>query len=220
MAAQDTLDNITIALAGILQAIALLRELTQTGKTHEEAFQASIYSIFQLDPQNIASVYGGKYGVKLGLEKLTHTFDTTQGMDHLQSRYMLSLIHLQKKLMRSPKMLDSITKRLQKTQKQVEYFHLTHPTVIANLADIYLNTVSTFKFRIMILGNQRVMHVRENMDKVRALLLAGVRSAVLWRQVGGSRLQLLFSRAKIKTNAERILAQIETQPIAHKDLLT
>jgi high frequency lysogenization protein len=210
---QNNLDNITIALAGILQSIALVREISHTGKTNDAAFDASIYSIFQTDPKNVPSVFKNTTGVKLGLQKLIHTLETTHANDKLQSRYMLSLIHLQKKLSRSPTMLNTVSKRLQQTQKQVEYFSQDHPTVIANLADIYVNTISTFKFRIIIVGSQRILHVRENLDKVRALLLAGVRSAILWRQVGGSRLQLLFSRAKIKASAEKLLAEIEKNSI-------
>ena len=33
--------------------------------------------------------------------------------------------------------------------------------------------------------------------KVRALLLAGIRAAVLWRQLGGSRAQIIFARKKM-----------------------
>jgi high frequency lysogenization protein len=217
---QNNIENITMALAGMLQAIALVREVAQTGKTNDTAFQASIFSLFQINPTTSACVYGGISGVKLGLEKLIHTFDTSHGEDRMQSRYLLSLIHLQKKLKRNPAMLDKISQRLKQAQKQVDYFSLTHATVIANLADIYLNTISTFKFRIIILGNQRILNVRENMDKVRALLLAGVRSAVLWQQVGGNRIQILFFRAKIKACAEKLLAEInQLQPSIEKDIL-
>jgi high frequency lysogenization protein len=216
---QSNLNNITIALAGVLQAIALVRELTQTGRANEVAFAASMRSIFALDASNIETVYGDLAGIKLGLEKIVHTFDNTQTIDRLQHRYMLSLMHLQKKLSRSPKILATLTQRLRQTQKQVDYFTLTHPTVIANLADTYQNTISTFKFRIIILGSQRVLHARENMEKVRALLLAGIRAAVLWRQVGGSRLQILFLRSKIKAAAEKILQQIEHNQIVQKDVL-
>jgi high frequency lysogenization protein len=83
---QSNLNNITIALAGILQAIALVRELTQTGQTSETAFQASMHSIFALDANNIDTVYGDLAGIKLGLEKIVHTFDTTQAIDRLQHR--------------------------------------------------------------------------------------------------------------------------------------
>jgi CII-binding regulator of phage lambda lysogenization HflD len=42
--------------------------------------------------------------------------------------------------------------------------------------------------------------------KVRASLLAGIRAAVLWHQVGGGRLQLMFSRNRLTTQAKQILA--------------
>lgn len=215
---QSKLDNITMALAGILQAIALIRELTQTGRLNETAYTASIHSIFQINPTHIGTVFDSLNGIKLGLEKIVQTFDLTQPVDQLQHRYLLSLIHLQKKLNRSPKTLKILTEKLHKTQKQVDYFSLTHPTVIANLADIYLNTISKFRFRIVILGNPRMLHAKENMEKVRALLLAGVRAAVLWRQMGGSRLQILFYRAKMKATAEKLLTRIDHLIVAKDPL--
>jgi high frequency lysogenization protein len=215
---QDKFDNITIALAGMLQAVALVRELTQTGKNDPVAFAASISSIFRLNAPTAEDVFGGVGGVKTGLEKILHAFDSTQMTDRLQNRYLLSLIHLQKKLSRSPKTMAALIKRLQQTQKQVDYFSVTHSVVIANLADIYLNTISTFRFRIVILGTHRVLQVKENMEKVRALLLAGVRAAVLWKQMGGSRLQILFLRAKIKASAEKLLAELNAAaPTAQKE---
>lgn len=214
------MDDITTALAGMLQAVALMRELTHTGKTNTAALESTMQSIFKLNVQTVPEVFGGLQGVKLGLERIIHTFDTAQSGDRLQSRYLLSIIHLQKKLSRSPAILANLIKRLEKTQIQVDYFSLTHPTVIANLSDIYLTTVRSFKFRIMIIGNQRVLHVKENLEKIHAILLAGIRAAVLWRQMGGSRIQLLFSRAKIKASAEKLLAEInlnQSYPDAQKD---
>lgn len=210
---QDKLYNTTLALAGMIQAVSLVRELAQTGKLNEEAYQASIDSIFQTNPDNIANVYGGKIGVKLGLEKLIHLFSPRAKSARPLMQYTLSLLHLQKKIFRSPKLTQQLNQRITQIKKQVEYFHLTHPTVISNLADAYLTSISPFKFRIIIWGSQRSLSVTENMDRIRAILLAGIRSAVLWRQVGGSRLQLLFSRAKIKTMAEKILAEIEREKI-------
>lgn len=206
---RDTFYNTTIALAGIIQAVSLVREVAQTGKINEAAYQASIYSIFQTEPNNIASVYQDLSGVKLGLEKLVHIFSARTDTTRTLMRYTLSLVHLQRKISRSPKTLLQITQRINQVKKQVDYFHLTHPTVIANLADSYMNTISAFKFRIIIWGSQRSLSTTDNMDKIRALLFAGIRSAVLWRQTGGSRLQLLFFRAKIKATAEKIVKEIE-----------
>lgn len=203
---QDRYENIAIALAGIVQAIGLVRELAQTGKMAEQPFTASIYSLFQTEPNSTSSVFGKLQDIQWGLEKLVSQMG--QNPDRSLTRYMLSIIHLQKKLSRSRQLSTRLTERLNQIKKQVEYFSLTHPTVVTNLADIYLHTISTFNFRIIIWGNQRILRAQENMEKIRALLLAGVRSAALWRQVGGSRWQFLFHRAKIKRAAEKLLTEI------------
>jgi len=206
---QNDYHNSTIALAGIIQAVSLVRDLAQTGKADEASFQSSIHSIFETDPKDINSVYNGLHGIRCGLENLIQIFSDNPKQSRPLMRYAMSLIHLQKKITRTNQVLNTLKQRIQQTKKQVEYFSLTHPVVIANLADIYLNTISTFRFRIMIWGNSRVLNTPEVMEKIRALLLAGIRSAVLWRQMGGSRLQLLFSRAKIRATAETILQQKE-----------
>lgn len=205
---QDKLYKTTLALAGIIQSVTLVRELAQTGKLNEAAFQASIHSIFQTEPQDVSMVYGNISDVKVGLEKLVQMFSLGIKASRPLMRIAFSLLHIQKKVARSRKISNELTERLQKIKKQVDYFHLVHPTVINNLADAYLTAISTFHFRIIIWGHQRSLSVTENMDKIRALLLAGVRSAFLWRQMGGSRFQILFARAKIKAMAEKILAEI------------
>lgn len=210
---QNTLFNTTLALAGIVQAVSLVSELARTGKVNEAAYLASIESIFQLDPNDTASVYGGIEGVKLGLEKVIQLFSPKNKTKEYLMRYIISLLYLEKKITRSTHLTKQLTLKIQHTKKQVDYFHLTHPTVTASLADTYLVTISQFKFRIIVWGSQRSLSVVENMNKIRALLLAGIRSAVLWRQMGGSRWQLLFSRSKIKTMAEEMLAQIASSEL-------
>lgn len=213
---QEKLYKTTIALAGIMQALNAVRELAQTGKTDTAAFETCIYSIFQTNPANTTDVYGGIEAIKPGIEKLIAQLGTSP--NPALTRYMLSLMHLQKKVSHSTKLLNTLAKRIDHAKTQVTYFSLTHPTVIANLADIYLTTISTFKFRVIIWGNQRILSVGETMEKIRALLLAGVRSSVLWRQSGGSRFQLIFSRAKILAAAKEILLEIEQKtPIKQKE---
>lgn len=204
----DKLYKSTLALAGIAQAATLVTDLAQTGKLDDAAFQTSIYSIFQTNPPDIAAVYGNMQGLKLGLEKLIQLLAGTPAP--MASRYILALMHLQKKIVRSDKLMNTLGQRIDQAKKQVDYFYLTHPTVITNLADIYLSSISTLKYRIVIWGNQRILSTSENVEKIRALLLAGVRSAVLWRQMGGSRLQIIFHRTKIKNMAQKILREIET----------
>ena len=99
---QDKLNNITIGLAGMLQAVTLLRELTQSGKVNEAAYESSIQSVFHVEAKTAVEVFGGLSGVKLGLEKILHTFDVQHTTDRLQNRYLLSLIHVTKKIIALP----------------------------------------------------------------------------------------------------------------------
>ena len=62
-------------------------------------------------------------------------------------------------------------------------------------------TMSNF----LLIGINVVNAVEQNVqDKIRACLLAGIRSAVLWRQVGGSKWQLLFHRKKLVQAARQL----------------
>ena len=74
---------------------------------------------------------------------------------------------------------------------------LRHPAVIAAFGGLYEDTLSTFRHRIQVHGDMRNLQQSGNAAKIRALLLAGIRSARLWRQLGGYRWQMVFSRRKL-----------------------
>jgi high frequency lysogenization protein len=206
---QNKYDNITIALAGIVQAISLARELAQTGKMNENAFHASVQSIFATHPENVAHVYGDLIHLELGLDQLAQLFSPKSVNSRSMIRQILSIIRFQKKISRSSKAIDMLTQRVQQAKKQAEYFSMTHTNVLANLGDTYFNLINIFHFRFFIMGNQRFLSIRENIDRIRTLLLAAIRAAVLWRQSGGSHLQLIFSSKQIKASIEKILTQLK-----------
>ena len=112
------------------------------------------------------------------------------------TRYVITLIHLQKKLEKDPALLEKVSSALEKIKSQLDYFDLSHPNTIAKLAEVYKTTISTMQPKIIVEGEQVYLSNNDNADKLRVLLLAGIRSAILWRQTGGSRLQVLFSRKK------------------------
>ncbi len=116
-------------------------------------------------------------------------------------------MHLERKLMNNKEVFKLLARRVKYASSQAIYFSETHSTVLASLADIYLSTLGTLPFRVQVLGQAKLLNQPEIINKVRALMLAGVRSAVLWRQMGGSRLQLFFSRSKLVQMAKQSLAQ-------------
>lgn len=59
--------------------------------------------------------------------------------------------------------------------------------------------------RLQIHGEMQFLQNPRNAERIRALLLAGIRSATLWQQLGGNRWQLFFSRRKILNDAYALL---------------
>jgi high frequency lysogenization protein len=64
------------------------------------------------------------------------------------------------------------------------------------------------KPRIMVSGDAVYLQNSDNVNRIRALLLSGIRAAMLWRQIGGRRRQLLFSRQKYVDNCKNLLDKL------------
>ncbi len=203
-----TLKDRTLALAGLLQAIELVRRVAHRGRDIDAEMVASIHSIFALDSDSVEEVFGGAQGVLTGLKTFRDQARGGRNRDMELTRYAVALMFLERKLMRRPKMLAALREGIAGATSQAQYFSETHPNVIARLADLYQQTISTLKPRIMVQGEAAVLSNRENAALIRALLLAGIRSAVLWRQCGGSRLELLLRRAPLVETAAELIRSV------------
>ena len=102
-------------------------------------------------------------------------------------------------------MQKSIRSGLERATLQSAHFGLTHENVLANIADLYQNNISQINPRIMVMGEPRHLENSLVANKIRALLLAGIRSAWLWRQCGGSKMGFLWNRRKLREEAKRLL---------------
>ena len=187
-----------LAFAGILQALQLVQSAAY-GKPYDlEAFQATLTSILLIDAATVEDVYGGAAGVKSGLRLLkTQLMSNKQKPDSELSRYLVVLLHLERKLSKRADLLDKLTDGIERAQKQLEHFDISHTNVVASLADTYAQTISTLQPRIMLKGDPSRLTEPGVANPIRALLLAAMRSAVLWRQCGGTRLGLLLGRRKL-----------------------
>jgi high frequency lysogenization protein len=196
----------TLAFAGILQALQLVQQ-TAMGKPYDlDAFQASLNSILLIDAPSVIDVYGGVSGVSAGLRLLqTQLISSRKKPDMELSRYLVVLLHLERKLSKRSDLLDALGEGIKRAQEQNEHFAVNHPNQLSSFADIYANTVSTLKPRIMINGDPGRLTDTGVANQIRALLLAAMRSAVLWRQCGGTRLGLLLGRRKLAETATALL---------------
>jgi high frequency lysogenization protein len=201
----------TLALAGIIQAAHLVQHIAKRGTVNDSlAFEASIASIVRTDAESTEAVYGGSGGVTAGLKLLRAQLTKQSATRDLElTKYFIGILYLERQLAKRAAMLDKIAEGIEKARAQMQYFSgedsSTHSNVIASLAGIYSDTLSTLTPRIVVNGEQRYLDNPDNANKIRAILLAAIRSAVLWRQSGGGRLQLLLARSATLLTIEDIL---------------
>lgn len=195
-----------LALAALLQSAQLVDQIAVTGKAQPEAYNPLLQSLFAFDSEHPAAIYGGVYGVEPGLKLLiTALAGSTNGSYRSVIRYALAMIHLEGKLSKDANQLKIIANRLQHIHFNSEHFSNDINNISASVAAVYKDTISTYKSRIHVSGNAIHLQSSDNADKIRALLLAGIRAAVLWRQMGGKRWHFLTSRRRLLQAAQSLI---------------
>ena len=190
--------NRTLALAGIFQSVRLVQQTARGEPRDKETTAASIGSIFNMDPANVLDVYGDTSSIRSGLEVLVQQLGNDNNKRDMElTRYAVTLIHLEHKLNRQPRLLEIIGTEIERCKQQLDVESALQTSVIPQLADIYKQTISTLQPKLLVNGEPAVLENTDSQNMVRALLLAGIRSAVLLRQSGGSRLKLIFQRRQL-----------------------
>jgi len=207
------LNGQTIALAAIFQFAAQVEQLAKTGHVAQDEFKTAVNSLFSQNPSSTLMVYGKISHLELGLNTLLDSLKRKPARSNDCVRYVMGILHLQRRLEKQSDMLNLIGSRLDKSRQQAEHFSETHDNVIAGLADIYSDTISTFSFRIQVMGEYQHLQQARVANQIRMLLFAGVRSAVLWRQLGGRRLKIILNRNKMTRVAEQLLEQAKQEQL-------
>lgn len=190
--------NRLLALSGMVQAVHLAQQIAWHGHANQAEFATCVYSIFQTHAPTVAAVYSEDRKVATGLNILQRILMQSKEKKDLEIlNYISGLLILERMLIKNTKMLTSLQRGIDKARAQSLHFSNTHENVIANLAAVYADTISTLNYRIRIQGNPTYLEQQHIVNKIRTALLGGIRSAVLWRQLGGKRLQLVFSKKSL-----------------------
>lgn len=194
-----------LAMAGVFQAAYLVQQIARRGNAPDDAIANSINSLFQLTPDNAAAVFNGIDGVSTGLRIFSEQLAGKQPRrDPELLRYVLGLLHLERQLARHDDLLKQIRQGIEGLAAQAQLIGMTHPTMIAALARLYQDTVSTLTPRLMVHGEPTVLADTDTANLIRALLLAAIRAVVLWHQCGGRRWRLLLQRGELLRATQRL----------------
>lgn len=188
-----------VALGAVFEAATLVDRIARTGQVPNAALGSMLGSLLVREDKPALEIYGGDdLNLRDGYRALVGALERdTSSLQREPLRYALAMIGLERQLDKRADLLQVIGSRLGQIQQQVDHFGLTHENVIASFGGLYQDTLSTFRQRIQVQGDMRHLQQSDNAAKIRALLLAGIRSARLWRQLGGHRWQMVFSRRKL-----------------------
>ncbi len=189
----------------MFQSLALVRDVARSGLADVRDFETCIGSVLRIDAESAEAVYGGAARIAPGLGMLLDQLGAgTRDRDRELTHYAVRLLDLERRLARRPDVLISIREGIENAAA-LENEGEAGEAVVGALAELYVQTIATLGPRIMVGGEPRHLHQPRNAERVRALLLAGVRAAVLWRQMGGGRLRLLLGRSALARAARELL---------------
>ncbi len=198
--------DITLALAGVFQSAQQVVDIAAKGQADEQITRPLISSILKLDADSCKDVYGSISNLRPGLRLIdTQLRVGASGKSPNLGRYVASLLNIERHLNRSTEMQSILTTRIVQIKRLTEHHDLMDPTVIHSVAELYKDTISRLPIRVQVLGEQKFLQQTDIQDLVRCCLFCGLRSAVLWRQMGGKRRQMLLNRKQLIATAEDLL---------------
>ncbi|WP_163123570.1 high frequency lysogenization protein HflD [Acinetobacter portensis] len=227
--------NRALALAAVFQSAQLTHMTALSGRQStgengnfylEQLIKASLNIRPQTKPCSQTLDYFNQLAdISLGLKTLessiTQPFNPSPkskipkfSQTKLPMSYAMSLLHLEKKVYSNPKFVEIIEKSQQKILKQLSFFdnNYLHPSILANLAQTYVDTAGQINPRIMVKGNAEAFKDSSHTNRIRASLFTGLQMAHLWRQSGGSSWTMIFTKRKLLKDIQD-LARLQFQVV-------
>lgn len=190
---QPTSDQ-AIALAGVFHCAELVDKLAHNGYVSELQLGQAMTALLNQNPQSVMDLYGDLDNLELGMTSMRVAIEQDTKTTTDVMRYVIGIMYLARKLTSDKKRLTDIGEGIEIAGRQAEVFTPMHDNVVANIASLYSNTISTLPSRIKVRGNPLYLKQTAVAQRTRCLLFSGIRSAFLWHQLGGKRRHLLWQR--------------------------
>jgi high frequency lysogenization protein len=185
-----------LALAGLVQALQQVRQIAETGQADHAVVSTALDSVFRIDAATPEAVYGDAQAVEPGLKLLRDYFGNV-ARDELLPRLALAVIQLERRFVSETATAEQVHAGIIALAPSMLRLGSTHPDILAALGSLYADTVSHLRPRVLVQGNPHYLGQAGVVAEIRAVLLAALRSAVLWRQLGGSLWDFLLRRREV-----------------------
>jgi high frequency lysogenization protein len=186
-----------MAFAAICQAAEMVKTIARNNSIDDDLLKVMLKSLTYIDATTPEEIYGDNYNLNLGYRSMVKQLGNSQDKDIEVTRYVLGAITLERSLASRPKQMSQLGQRIEEFNRMLSHFDILDSNSVSNVASIYTDVISPLGRRIQVTGSPQFLTIESNQAKVRALLLCAIRAAVLWRQLGGKRRQLIFTRSAL-----------------------
>jgi high frequency lysogenization protein len=185
-----------MALAAMCQITKAVQKVAQTGSISDYELNQLLSCITVTNPDTPEDVFSDM-DIRQGYRLLVEQLGSGPGKSIELVKYVGGIIQLERALDAHASAFNNLGSRIDNINERLTHLALTDDAIIASLADIYADIISPLGQRIQVFGKPALLQQLSVQHRIRALLLAGIRAAVLWRQVGGKRRHFFFSKSKI-----------------------
>lgn len=182
-----------LALAGLVQALKQVRRIADTGQAEAAILATALDSVFRIDAASPEAVYGTSDALQPGLRLLRDYF-RNENKDDALPRLALAVLQIERRFVRDGAMAQQVHDGILAAAPTAERLGSSHPETLTALGKLYADTISHLRPKVMVQGNPHYLGQADVVSEIRAVLLAGVRSAVLWRQLDGSMFDFVLRR--------------------------
>ena len=193
----------SLALAGLVQATALVHALAHGRPTGLDSRRATLAAVLTHRAASLADVFQSPADFKLGTDVLRMAL-RGEAITPEIARYALQLMDLAGRLRNDQRMSARVGQLLDDLVR--EGTDSVDPGA-TELAGVYRQTVSGLGKRIQVTGDSGLLRQETTANEIRAQLLAGVRFAWLWRQLGGRRWHLILRRRSLLLALQTLMTQ-------------
>ena len=186
------------ALAAVFQVAELVDGIARHGRFDDANTRKLLEAVFEESGAGADGLYGAPGAVDIGYKQLEQLLLNKSSVPSHIIQYSLGLMIVQRKLTKAPELMSALDDQLALARRQYEHMGIEHSSVVSSLSDAYSASASQLKYRIQVAGDPAWLSQPQMAERVRALLFAGVRAVTRWRQLGGSRLDLVIRRGKLK----------------------
>ena len=198
--------NKTIALAGMHLALSQVQQIAWDAKYDYPSIDVCLNSLFARNPDTYAEVFGSINDLKQVLIALRTSFTDKHDKQALErARYMVNLMMLSKNIKDNSELGQQVGTTLSLLDEAGNNLQDQRSYIIERIAQLYQNTISPLTPRVIVYGDPQILKDGANAAAIRAMLFAGLRSALLWYQAGGNQLNLLLGKSKYLNTIDQML---------------